>query len=74
LFDLNLNGICDQDELSDLWGALEAGELCAQGTWWNPVSEQCEPSTCAGDFDGDGWVFVNDLLELLAIFETPCGN
>jgi hypothetical protein len=35
-------------------------------------SEVCSLPVCTGDFDEDGWVGINDLLDILAAFGTSC--
>jgi hypothetical protein len=54
-------------------GALQSS-LCAEGTFWNASTNQCEPHTasCPGDLDDDGTVSVFDLLMLLTALPTTC--
>jgi hypothetical protein len=71
-WDLNNNGICDNTELPGVLNTLASGGYCGPGTVWNPATEQCESNICQGDHNGDGWVGVSDLMDLLAKFESPC--
>ena len=54
-------------------GALQSS-LCAEGTYWNANTNQCEfhPDPCPEDLDGDGTVSVFDLLMLLTALPTIC--
>lgn len=54
-------------------GALQSS-LCAEGTYWNANTNQCEFHTdpCPEDLDGDGTVSVFDLLMLLTALPTTC--
>ena len=54
-------------------GALQ-GSLCAEGTFWNTSTNQCESDleACPEDLDGDGTVSVFDLLMLLTALPTTC--
>ena len=47
--------------------------LCGPGTYWNSELSTCLTlPECPSDVDGDGAVGVNDLLMLLADFQTTC--
>jgi hypothetical protein len=66
--DLNGNGICDFFEnLNDGSG------FCGEGTVWDVELETCVATDdCPSDVDNDGYVGINDLLDLLADFTTIC--
>ena len=64
--DVNGNGICDLEELS------ESGEsMCGQGTVWNEELGVCVVALPT-DANFDGCVGINDLLELLAFYGQGC--
>ena len=47
--------------------------LCLDGTIWSEELGGCIPATtCPQDLDYDGLVGVNDLMNLLSAFGTPC--
>lgn len=50
-----------------------AGTTCADGNG-NGTADDCEPGTCPGDVDGDGFVDLADLSELLTAFQTCDGD
>ena len=54
-------------------GALQSS-LCAESTFWDANTNQCEPhpEPCPEDLDGDGTVSVFDLLMLLTALPTTC--
>ncbi len=54
-------------------GALQSS-LCAESTFWDVNTNQCEahPEPCPEDLDGDGTVSVFDLLMLLTALPTTC--
>lgn len=66
----------DADALEDD-GSCEFGPnptACGQGTIWDEGSSTCiavEP-TCPGDLNGDNFVGIADLLEVLETFATVC--
>ena len=64
--DVNGNGICDLEELS------ESGEaMCGQGTVWDESLGVCVVALPT-DANFDGCVGINDLLELLAFYGQGC--
>lgn len=50
--------------------ASAQSEYCGPGTIWNPIENLCLPSASQEllDSNGDGWIGVADLLNLLALF------
>ena len=63
--DLNGNDICDSLEIA----------LCGPGTVWSEVLLQCVGSNdCPTDNNADGYVGINDLLNLLTDFGTFCSE
>ena len=52
--------------------SIVAEEFCGEGTIWDSGFELCIPSYCFGDFNDDGERGTEDLLQLLAVFGTPC--
>ena len=61
--DANGNGICDDVEDS----------ICGPGTYWDDVTSSCVAfQDCPSDIDGNGYVGINDLLELLSDFTLFC--
>ena len=66
--DLNGNGVCDfYENLND------GSAFCGDGTVWDPELETCVGADgCPSDVDENGYVGINDLLDLLADFETFC--
>ena len=59
VWDVNGNGICDLEELSE--------SMCGQGTVWNEELGVCVVALPT-DANFDGCVGINDLLELLAFY------
>ena len=48
-------------------------DYCGPGTYWDDEQQLCLPEeTCEYDFNGDGFVNMNDLLEFLTAFGEPC--
>ncbi len=52
--------------------SIVAEEFCGEGTIWDSGFELCIPLDCFGDFNDDGERGTEDLLQLLAVFGTPC--
>ncbi|MGB1122148.1 MAG: hypothetical protein ACPG08_01395, partial [Flavobacteriales bacterium] len=50
--------------------------LCGEGTVWDEEAGVCicESSTCPGDFDGDGYLSIDDLLTFLVQFGLACDD
>ena len=66
-FDVNDNGICDDEEA--------CGEAaCGEGTYWDITTGLCksQQELCPGDVDFDGIVTVNDVLNALGSFGMNC--
>ena len=64
------------DAVVDDGSCLFPADICGAGTLWNPETGQCETveaPVCPGDFDGDGTVSTEDLLDFLGFFGTSCG-
>ena len=51
-------------------------DLCGLGTVWDPECQQCicTGPTCYGDINLDGIIQLNDLLDLLGVYGTSCGD
>ena len=66
-------GLPVPDTTAPTIGALQRS-LCAESTFWNANTNQCEPhpEPCPEDLDGDGTVSVFDLLMLLTALPTTC--
>ena len=65
----NFNELADEDD-----GSCEFVSCrCLDGTVWSEELGGCIPAaTCPQDLDYDGVVGVNDLMNLLSAFGTPC--
>lgn len=54
----------------------EPEDLCGTGTFYNPITGQCEveelSNACAADLNNDGTVGTSDILELLGAFAQSC--
>lgn len=61
-----------QDGSEDILNGIDSGEYCGPGTIWDASFGFCIPSSCFADFNGDGVRGTEDLLQLLAVFDTPC--
>ena len=52
---------------------LPSPSICNEGTYWDDETQTCMPiNSCPQDLDFDGVVGVNDLMNLLSAFGTPC--
>lgn len=65
LADCNANGILDSDDISS--GRSTDGDE-------NGVPDECDPTGCPGDVNGDGTVNLNDLAALLSAFGSSTGD
>ena len=66
--DLNENGVCDFSE-----DFTDGSGFCGSGTIWDEELQTCiSVEDCPSDVDDDGYVGINDLLDLLADFTTIC--
>jgi hypothetical protein len=70
-FDVNAT---EDDSSCDFSCMLQS--LCGAGTVWDEDSGSCicECSECLGDFDGDGYLSINDLLTFLVQFGLACDD
>lgn len=66
--DVNSNGICDLEELTE-----QGSSMCGPGTLWDPEIGYCIVAV-PSDADFDGCVDTMDLLELLTTFDTCPGS
>ena len=57
-------------------GDCNAGAVaCSEGMYWNPLAQQCMPTTCPtcpADVDQDNVIGVSDLLQMLSLFGGVC--
>ena len=53
-------------------GSCDLSYMCLEGTVYDSALMGCVPATCPGDFDYDGAIDVNDLLEFLLVYNTSC--
>lgn len=57
-------------------GDCNAGAVaCSEGMYWNPLVQQCMPTTCPtcpADVDQDNVIGVSDLLQMLSLFGGVC--
>ena len=57
-------------------GDCNAGAVaCSEGMYWNPLVQQCMPTTCPtcpADVDQDNVIGVSDLLQMLSLFGWVC--
>jgi hypothetical protein len=67
--DANDNDVCDYVEAMEVDGS----QFCGAGTVWDPVSQTCVVvQSCQGDFNNDGLVQLEDLLQFLLVYGTVC--
>lgn len=69
---LNYSADALEDDGSCEFGPTPAS--CGEGTVWDEVSSSCVPAedTCPADVNGDNFVGISDLLDLLESFATVC--
>ncbi len=69
---LNYSADAIEDDGSCEFGPTPAS--CGEGTVWDEVSLSCVPAadTCPADVNGDNFVGISDLLDLLESFATVC--
>jgi hypothetical protein len=65
LADCNANGIVDSDDISSGRSSDANG---------NGVPDECDPTDCAGDINGDGTIDLSDLAALLSAFGMSTGD
>lgn len=70
LFDADLDGICDADELHGCtdFDALNYTALATED------DGSCTYETCPSDLDGDGYINIGDVLQLLTDFGNECNE
>lgn len=69
---LNYNADALEDDGSCEFGPTPAS--CGEGTVWDEESSSCVPAedTCPADVNGDNFVGISDLLDLLESFASVC--
>ena len=71
----NFNASATEDDSSCDFSCLFQ-TICGEGTVWDEEAGVCicESSTCPGDFDGDGYLSIDDLLTFLVQFGLACDD
>jgi hypothetical protein len=63
------NGVCDYIDAIEVDGS----GFCGEGTVWDEATQTCVGvDSCPGDFNDDGLVQLEDLLDFLFIYGTSC--
>jgi hypothetical protein len=64
-----MNGVCDYIDAIQVDGSA----FCGEGTIWDEATQTCVSiPTCQGDFNDDGLIQLEDLLDFLFIYGTTC--
>jgi hypothetical protein len=67
--DEDSNGVCDYIDAIEVDGST----FCGEGTIWDEATQTCVSiPTCQGDFNDDGLIQLEDLLDFLFIYGTSC--
>ena len=71
--DFNMNGVCDNDEIFGCFytNAINYDEAATSDDG-SCEFELSNTMTCQSDYDGDGYVGINDVLAFLATYDTYC--
>jgi len=68
ILDMNDNGLCDFFE-----NLTDGTNFCGPGTVWDPAAGNCIGiDDCPSDVDGNGYIGMNDLLDLLGNMTYFC--
>ena len=71
----NYNANAEFDDGSCSFNCFDVPTSCGSGTLWDDTMGWCVSSTeCPYDFDGSGYITVDDLLIFLIAFSQPCPN
>ena len=68
ILDMNENGLCDFFE-----NLTDGTNFCGPGTVWDPAAGNCIGiDDCPSDVDGNGYIGMSDLLDLLSNMTYFC--